>query len=830
MNGIFTLRKACLLAVASAFTLLPSSAQTPKLQRFTQDKVMVNGREVSAIKSCPTASAQKSGKKASALNKKDARKQPKKASSASDTYILIEEDFSKLTAGSVSEPYTDEPIANAYGDPGWDVDPKYLEPEGWSGTFIYQAGGAAALIDPYGYVGACINTPEGDYSGDITISFRVKAIEGYEKSSTLFVDVCKGGTNNPSMADCEDSKYLHQVNILPGKGWQEITFSTRNLSADADGFIQLNCYGHIIIDDLKITSTTNFIAAPHVQGVTEFTDSTFTVAWDPVNAALNYYLMLYKQVYTSDEGLTLSADFEDEALPEGYTLASTEPASFTADRGKDASKGLILHNGDTIYTPDLSAVYKNLNFYMSLVADDYADDVSQLYGTYVKIGAKTLSGWTKLGTFYGVYFMDGYDVDLDESCDGAFADLYQGVYITVSGMPDGAYIVLDNMVVTTDRPYELQEVLDDELSMSGYMYDETDDTQYTFKNLDPEGEYYYNVRSHYMLMHSDMTTLNYAFGVAAPKLLPATDIDARGSYTANWKAAPKATRYQVINYGLTTVDEDGTVTVLDEDFSGVDSNVTTSTDPYAGTSLSNYPASSLDEYTSMPGWTGVYNTLAEGYLGCDYSYYVSSWIKTPLLTLNNGDGCDITINAVGYNGSALVINDGTTNYLAYFEANEDGTTGYIDGTYHLGTTGEAVNLRFYDYSGYPFALDYVSVSQDVKAGARIYTQLEAYEATADETSHTFTGLDQWDFDTFAYSVMSYYDKGDDSVSSEVSRYQLVDLVNGTTTTGVKGTDAANGLVKIEAVYSIDGTQLSAPQKGLNIMKLSDGRTVKQIVK
>lgn len=43
--------------------------------------------------------------------------------------------------------------------------------------------------------------------------------------------------------------------------------------------------------------------------------------------------------------------------------------------------------------------------------------------------------------------------------------------------------------------------------------------------------------------------------------------------------------------------------------------------------------------------------------------------------------------------------------------------------------------------------------------------------------------------------------------------------------GVQGDKAT-----VVARYSLDGQQLSAPQKGLNILKLSNGKTIKQIIK
>lgn len=823
MKEFFTLRKLGMASLAFALALVPSSAQQLRLNKPGQEKIIVNGHEVSRILPCGNASAVKSGQS----------KTPKtKASSVVtvESQVLIDEDFSLITEGSAEEPYQDEMLCWAYGDPGWYVDSKYTHDDGWTGTRVYQAGGMVALMDPTGYSGACLNTPTGDYSGDLTITFRAKALPSYEKTSTLFVSAVIGGFNDPQAAQLEGESGTSQVNFAAGSGWKEVTVTMRNLSANADGYIQFNCYGHILLDDIKVVSATNFLASPNVQGVVEFNDSDFTVAWDPVRAAANYYVSLYKKEFTSDEGLSFSAHFDDATMPDGWTFSPAGNESFSDEEGKDGTAAIILHNGDTLTMPNIGAAYKTMTFFMNMVAEEDPDDPYALYYAKITVSGLSSGKWSTLGNFYGYYFMGGYDVDMVEAAGTDFAGKYESVRFTVTGIPEGGYLVLDNFDVTTDRSYEYVEVTDDALSYAGYFYDMTSDTQYTFKNLDPLGDYYYNVRSHYLRMESDATTLYRAFGVAAPKLLPATDIDERGSYTANWELAPKATRYLITNYGLTTVAEDGTVALLEEDFDKVDADVTSATEPLSGQSLGNVKAISLDDYTAMPGWTGKSNTLAQGFLGCGYGSETSPWIKTPEMSLGNASQFYLTINAKGYYGSALTIDDGTTTYTISYEANDDGYTGYIDAKYIVPVTADIEQLRFYDKYNYPFAFDYLMVEQDVKAGAKIYTPVGTYEAAADETSHTFTGLDAWDFESFAYSAMSYLDEGDDVATSKVNRYMLVDLVNGTSTSGINSLDLDGQQAQIVAIYSLDGTRLATPQKGINIVKLSDGRTIKQIVK
>lgn len=823
----FTLKKFGLLAGTVMLSVSMASAQ--QLVRTNGGGMMVNinGHDVSAIMRCSNHDALGNAPRTAAMATKTPRKV---ASTKTEGYLIVDEDFSLLTEGTPDEPYTDMPIAYAYGDPGWYVDSKYTHESGWSGTSVYQAGGSVALMDPTGYSGACLNTPMGDYSGDITITFKAKVYSGSSSSCPMFISVVKGGYDNPSGATVDDGLASQQVNLYPGKGWKTVTVTFRNLSADADGYVQFNCYGKAILDDIKVESTTNFLASPKINDISNFTDSTFTANWDPVRAAYNYRVNLYKFEYTGKVGETLSADFESGSLPEGYGFAPAGNLAFAETDGSDGSKAVILHNGDTLTTPYTSSFYEAMTFYMKTVAEEDPDDPYAIYYSYVYIDVETLNGWESLGTYMAYYFMDGYTKDMAEDIGDDFADHYTRFRFRVDGLPDDGYIVLDNFNITTGPEFAMNAVYDDYFSYPGSFYDTTEGNSYTFTGLDPLGDYYYTVQSHYLTMYSEEGNYNYAFGVAAPELLLATDIDDRGSYTANWKTAPKATRYLVTNYGVAEANEDCTLTLLEEDFSKVDASVTSSDDPYNPTSLGNtYEYVSLDDYTQQPGWTGMDIAFAEGYLGGSWASYYYPTVSTPSLYVDNNDYFLLTIEAVGYYGSYLKISDGDTEYSIPYETDDDGATGYIDATYYVYKKGTGVKLSFYDYYGYPFMLDYLKVAQEVKAGSRAYITLGSYEAAADETSHTFTGLDKWGYDKYAYSLMSYYDKGNDTATSDVNGYIIVDLANGHTTTGIDGAADVADVHEI-ARFSVNGTRLNAPQKGINIVKLSNGRTVKQLVK
>jgi hypothetical protein len=152
-----------------------------------------------------------------------------------------------------------------------------------------------------------------------------------------------------------------------------------------------------------------------------------------------------------------------------------------------------------------------------------------------------------------------------------------------------------------------------------------------------------------MMMYSD-EVLQPAFGVSAPEVKPATDIDERGGYTANWEPSPKATRYTITNFGVrqAAADEEKHV-VLDEDFSKINADVTSATDPYNPEAVGNTKPVSLDDYTNIAGWTSNVTTLAQGMVGCGQSEDYLPYVKTPKLYLMNDSLYYLTIKAYGHN-------------------------------------------------------------------------------------------------------------------------------------------------------------------------------------
>ncbi len=799
----------------AALTLLPLGTQAgepgKKLVAPIDRTIRINGHDV------PVVSKMKAGINTNNPTKNTTSLSPKSWYSTTETQERLIENFDKFTAGSETEP-DGEALCDEYGYFGgpaqFYIDDKYTETPGWCGSWVFQAGGNAYLNDPFGYIGAVLNSPLGDYSGNITVTLRVKNIG--KSSCSLFVNVLKDGYYNPKFADTDDGSTSLYTNIYPNRGWMTLTLNAHNMTSAADGFLQILAYGSCIIDYVHIERTNNYIAPPTVTDISHFTDSTFTVSWDKEDLAYNYWMWLYKKNYTSTEDRTWTSDCES-TLPEGFSTTGT----IVDGIGADGSKGLRLANGDTLTTPYNFSEYKNASFWMQVKGAD--KDVLEESAATIDLDVLTTSGWEEWGSFYAEYWTTGGTADLQESSYNKFGGNYMGVRIRPNNFPEGAYLAIDSLNVQAGRDAELLPVgVNEEY---GYYYDYTKNTTYTFsEGLEADADYYFGVQSHYNSLVSEYP-LQLAFGVAAPVATPATDIDSRGSYTANWEPSAKATGYRVDNFGLTTAEKDGTYDIIDEDFSGVDADVTESTDPTDPDPLGDGAAESLDDYTKLPGWIGYNYAVSQGWMGAINDDYTSGYIKTPALYLANDSVFNITIKATGTAGDYLAIKSPTQTY--YIEFDESGT---IDGTFIVPESGSALVLRI--KSDDTFMIDHIKISQNLKAGDHFYSWLSSATVDGKETTSTaFSNLYDYEFDKYAYAVTATRTEGSRYAESDLSDYILVDLEDGKSVpTSIADGNIAGSTAKVVARYNTAGQMVSAPQAGLNIVKMSDGSVRKVIVR
>lgn len=619
--------------------------------------------------------------------------------------ILAEEDFAKFPGESIEAPFTIVPMYDKATIPS-----EYTNMEGWWGTGIDGAGGMCYLRNTNPQTYASLRTPLGDWSGRITVTLRVRCFqhpseEGYRPTCNDFQITPHAFGNNIADTDLENG--FLDYRLYEKDGWAEITATFDNYSSDAEGYIAFSSDTDLLIDDLKITTTPDFMAPPTMLQLTDVSDTGFTINWMPVRKSTNYYIHLF----------TL----------EGY------------DR-----------KGNPIFE-------------------------------------RACPGQTQ--------------EEIDE---------YKREYYTND---DGT--VMDSWL--TD-PY------------CCYV-DIINDTSYTFRDLDPNKEYYYCVLSHYWHTFSSMDRKYHAMYATAPELLPATGIDKEnGKYTARWSPVERAEGYQVSSYGVYHLDDDMyDFPLLEEDFSGFDA-LTDAT----GIGDMDIPANDvnqkelLNSATELPGWECERLGYAQGKAGISSGWGGS--ITTPPLYVADVDYITLTLGVEGeLEDQAINIYFGGVRYSVGIQGAVGNTVtgevaiptnGYIESPLMF-TSGDAQSL---------FLLDYLRVGVDLPSDSYVYVlrdKVNLYDSLSD--SYEFTGCDFEDYDDYAFQVNATRMFVDPLLNSQTQtcmsayngRQHVLDAAADLVLTPVDNADPEAPAV----YYNLQGKRVDNPQGGVFI-KVQGGKAIK----
>ena len=816
---------------------------------FAAERTVLKPADKEAIESAKT-------KRPQVLSKSDITPEPLKTHSVQKeagvvrAQELLVEDFSHVpdgkteTTGTLGERYVDF-IASRSFEPGRYVDTSYTPETGtWEGNWVFAGKNGTVVLQAYNpQMGAELNTPLGEYSGDLTITVRARyaatfwgsaeSETGYigSTSSDLTIALFQGGYDGGTLAVTDAPRgQLESGQIYENDGWIDFTFTIRNEGAAKDGYLSLSTSTAIEIDYIKVTDAATFLACPVVREATDFTDDGFTINWDPVRRSFNYYIDLWKVNYTAESGVDENYDFESGSLPEGTTAPGAEVENGV---GMEGSKGLRINtNGvDAAFvTPTYPTTLGSLGFavYFDVPRDFEISDLDpQWYLGTLLVDGLTEEGWQPIasvpcdgfwspGGYYFPYTLEGEQ----------FEDRYKAVRFYAEGLKEPNSLILDNIDLWAERPYVLERAEgsslyapnDDDYAYNYFVHTENGDPcSYTFAGLDPEGEYWYRVRSHNV---RDFTVgeKHHALGVAAPALLKATNVGG-GSYTANWKDAPKAQNYLLRNFKITKAAAD------EEDFSLFNDTFRgcTGGDFTAMIPLNNAEEGYLDQYTDMPGWRGKNNYVAQNLLGCgDYS----GLLYSPAFPVNPERGqYQIYIEAYGTSGDIFCIDFLESGLYSKIPVPEDG---YISG--YLTIPAESVKageqLRFYSYNNVAFAIGALEVTQDVMTGDLLRNFASEVAVPAGVGSYTFTGLGNGEL--FAFQPISQYNFETSTVTSKSTDVMVVDMTTGGSY--VSGTiEIASDATEL-ARFNTAGVRVGKDYKGLVIIMLSDGSVRKVMVK
>lgn len=658
----------------------------------------------------------------------------KAADDAKHKVVVINEDFSGFTDGTEDNPST----ATMLDDMGNFVNKSALKPysealsyKQWGGAGIFSAGGCLAIAN-----GMFLNTPAGDMSGEVTLTFRARLSKA--GGSTTLNALKLMFISRSSLVDYEVKFY----NLTDE--WQTFTYTSTLGEFEHSGFQFYSMYASniILVDDIRLEQTRTSIPAPKVHEAENMTDTSFKAVWNKSIEADHYLLSVFtknesKELMTVSEGFdNIKADDKgniDAAspnYPEGWEFAwkDNDLSNHIAKgegAGTDNKQAVrLIDTGDAITTPYCPEGIKSLKFWVKAEANDGQPKYSSiLFTVNFGKGVYTVDNYIDIPTMFAPAKRDGYYFDLTETLS-AFDKIYSVKIEYIREEDDKTTILFDDFSYTTNKPTTYNYVLKDQ---KVEQQDNEDGTVgFEVNGLDPDTDYTYSVKS----VNSDFTSVasdeQEVYAVSIPTALPATNITAN-SYTANWTSHKKVDFYRVDQLQQTVIDKDTKdYVMLDEDFSKVTSSLTEADllkGSYdEGERTSGYMP--LDDITKIAGWKASSTVRVNGWLGGNEakqgSGTIAGAIVTPTIDLSHNEGaCNISLRVWGSEGDWLIIQGSNPASLATIEFPKGG--GIVEKTITMPLCTSKEQLTFYSNNYKVFLIDYIKITQDVKAGDKVTT-------------------------------------------------------------------------------------------------------------
>lgn len=658
----------------------------------------------------------------------------KAADDAKHKVVVINEDFSGFTDGTEDNPST----ATILDDMGNFVNKSALKPysealsyKQWGGAGIFSAGGCLAIAN-----GMFLNTPAGDMSGEVTLTFRARLSKA--GGSTTLNALKLMFISRSSILDYE-VKYYNLTDE-----WQTFTYTSTLGDFEHSGFQFYSMYASniILVDDIRLEQTRTSIPAPKVHEAENMTDTSFKAVWNKSIEADHYLLSVFTK-NESNELMTVSEGFDnikaddkgniDAAspnYPEGWEFAwKDDDLSNHIAKGEGPGTGnkqavRLIDTGDAITTPYCPEGIKSLKFWVKAEANDGQPKFSSIMFTVnFGKGVYTVDNYINIPDMFTPEHRNGYYFDLTETLS-AFDKIYSVKIEYIREEDDKTTILFDDFSYTTNKPTTYNYVLKDQ---KVEQQDNEDGTVgFEVNGLDPDTDYTYSVKS----VNSDFTSAasdeQEVYAVSIPTALPATNITAN-SYTANWTSHKKVDFYRVDQLQQTVIDKDTKdYVMLDEDFSKVTSSFTEA-DLLEGFYEEDERTSGympLDDITKIAGWKASSTVRVNGWLGGNEakqgSGTIAGAIVTPTIDLSHNEGaCNISLRVWGSEGDWLIIQGSNPASLATIEFPKGG--GIVEKTITMPLCTSKEQLTFYSNNYKVFLIDYIKITQDVKAGDKVTT-------------------------------------------------------------------------------------------------------------
>lgn len=700
-----------------------------------------------------------------------------------ESQILVDEDFSKFSDGSETEPGTEITYDNIYYIPD-----SYTAQSGWTGQGVRPAGGCVSLYpwtDSYGDDrGGYISTPKMMLDGTATLTFRAKALT--PEGAALWVALCDddyGPGNDQLDAELSDQ-------------WEEFSLIAASGSLEMPSYFQFAAEeGIVLVDDVKIEFRRDRVATPYALAAINVSPTEFVAQWEAVDGADGYLLnvicttmpetIVSGEIVESFDGINVKEDgktIDTSApnYPEGWHIDvstnGSQDVSMSSDNFNSGSLSLIFDAvGDTIVSPVSPEPIDGISLWCKPTA--YSDNYEYMSLIRVEIYHSLTDVWENVAHLCYYNFM----------ADGGFYSFPSQVFsndvtrVRFSYLQKGEvdFFIDDIKIHYTSRGVTAPMITDLVVN----------DTKYAVKDINPRNEYTYYVKAFRDDVVSSASYSVWVDGLVGlrPQLSEPAEITPT-SFVASWEQLGHATDYTVNLFRLVQPSSNlENVTVLEETFD----NITEGTVDNPGMDWVS-PFDFGAKGWASTSWSATQPAWASGMAGTRGTNYwmgTAGLVYTPVLDLSCYDGNGITVDATFVTTVADFAYGETTEpegvFAIIMNSNDLAmpiASGLLDTPVVGSTSGRiiinnvpegadlsSVVIAFMNKSGLTFFVDYAKISMNVPAGKTLMTPVASVSTT--DTSYKFENLDSL-YD-HAFSVTASVNYNYESFVSDPSDTKIV---------------------------------------------------------
>lgn len=221
---------------------------------------------------------------------------------AQDVTTVFEESFAAFTDGSEELPATTDISLGVTNKLGTNL-------PGWSGRYVYEAGGKLKLGD-----GGNLQTARYDMKankGVIKVSMRVRALDDFGAMFNIAVNY------STKVTDYVFDNAWHDVSyVVTGASTTSTTYLKVTAAMAANG---------LLIDNLKVEQSESFYPAPVAKQPTQADGTSFTAKWDYISGSTGYYLDVYTKDAAGAPVYALQNQFVSGAYASTYKVTGLDP-------------------------------------------------------------------------------------------------------------------------------------------------------------------------------------------------------------------------------------------------------------------------------------------------------------------------------------------------------------------------------------------------------------------------------------------------------------------------------------------------------------------------